>query len=95
MLIDIYGNNHRRNSLKKTCKKGVLENLAIFTGEHMCWNLFKINPENLQLFSKETPTQVLSCEYCEIFINIYFEKHLQTAGCECKSSVVSILFIYL
>ena len=26
------------------------------------------------------PTQVLSCEYCEISINIYFEEHLRTAA---------------
>ena len=28
---------------------------------------------------KETPAQVISCEYCEIFKNTYFEEHLQTA----------------
>ena len=28
---------------------------------------------------KETPTQVFSCEYCEIFKNIDFEEHQQTA----------------
>ena len=27
---------------------------------------------------KETTTQVFSCEYCEIFKNTYFEKHLPT-----------------
>ena len=34
----------------------------------------------LQLYYKEIPTQVLSCEYCEIFRNTYFEEHLQTAA---------------
>ena len=28
----------------------------------------------------ETPTQVFSCEYCEIFKNTYFEEHLRTAA---------------
>ena len=28
---------------------------------------------------KKTPTQVFSCEYCEIVKNIYFEEHLGTA----------------
>ena len=28
---------------------------------------------------KDTRTQVLSCEYCEIFKNIYFEEYMQTA----------------
>ena len=32
------------------------------------------------LQNKETPTQVFSCEYCEIFKNTYFEEHLQTAA---------------
>ena len=31
---------------------------------------------------KETPTQVFSCEHCEIFRNTYFEKHLWTAAFE-------------
>ena len=30
-------------------------------------------------FIKETPTQMLSCKYCEIFKNTPLEKHLQTA----------------
>ena len=34
----------------------------------------------LQLYEKETPTQVLCCEYCEIFKNTYFEEHLRTAA---------------
>ena len=37
-------------------KKGVLKNLAILTGKHLRWS----------------PTQAFSCEYCEIFENIYF-----------------------
>ena len=31
---------------------------------------------DLQFYPKETSTQVFSCEYCEIFKNIYFEEHL-------------------
>ena len=31
-----------------------------------------------QLYLKETPTQVFSCEYCEIFKNTYFGEHLRT-----------------
>ena len=29
---------------------------------------------------KQTPTQVFSCEYCEIFKSTYFDGHLQTAA---------------
>ena len=28
------------------------------------------------------PAQVFACEYCEIFKNTYFEKHLRTAASE-------------
>ena len=40
--------------------------------------LIKFQAQDLQLSKKETPTQVFSCETCEIFKNfIYFEEHLQ------------------
>ena len=32
------------------------------------------------MYYKGIPTQVLSCEYCEIFNNNYFEEHLPTAA---------------
>ena len=35
---------------------------------------------DLQLYQKETPAQVFYCEYCGIFNNNYFEKHLQTVS---------------
>ena len=34
----------------------------------------------MQLYLKETPAQVFSCEYCKIFNNTYFEEHLRTAA---------------
>ena len=34
----------------------------------------------LELYQKETLTQLLSCEICEIFKNAYFEDHLRTAA---------------
>ena len=57
-------------------KKAVLKNFAIFTGKQLFWNPF------FQLYQKETPTEVFSCEYCEIFKNTYFEEHLLTADSE-------------
>ena len=35
----------------------------------MLWSLFLINPEGLQLYLKEAPTQVFSCKICDIFKN--------------------------
>ena len=42
-------------------------------------------------YQKETPTQLFSCEYCEIFKNTYFEEHLQMAasrGCLFPASIL-------
>ena len=36
----------------------------------------------LGLQHKGTPTQVFSCEICEIFKNTYFEEHLRTTASE-------------
>ena len=38
----------------------------------------------LQLYQKETPTQVFFCEICEIFNNTYFEEHLWTSASKPK-----------
>ena len=40
-------------------KKTVLKNSSIFKGQYLCWSLFL----SLQLYYKETPTQMLSCNY--------------------------------
>ena len=37
----------------------------------------KLQALSLQVFEKETPAQVLSCEVCETSKNTYFEEHLQ------------------
>ena len=42
--------------------KRVLKKLAVIIGKHLCWSFFLIN--------------VLSCEYCKIFENSFFIKHL-------------------
>ena len=36
-------------------------------------------------FLKETPTDVFSCEICDIFKNTYFEKHLRRTASENSS----------
>ena len=47
-------------------KKVVLKNLKNLTGKHRYW--------------KETPTQVFSCEICEMFKNAYFDEQMPTAA---------------
>ena len=39
-----------------------------------------MNYEGLQLYKKETPTQVFTCKACKIFKNTFFEAYLRTAA---------------
>ena len=49
----------------------VLKNFTNFTGKHLCCNLSlrKLQAFKLQLYKKETPTQMFSFKLHEIFIN--------------------------
>ena len=51
--------------------KGILRNFSRFTG--------KPHRQSL-LFFKETLTQLLYCEFCEISKNVFFIKHLRTTA---------------
>ena len=52
-------------------KIGALKKFKIFTGKVLCWT------SGLQLWSKETPRQVLSCEHIvKILITPFFTEHL-------------------
>ena len=46
-------------------KTVVLKHFAKFTGKHLCFFLTKFA-------KKETLAQAFSCEFCEIFKNIFF-----------------------
>ena len=48
----------------------------------MSESLFKwsCKPEDYNFIKKETPPQMLSCEFCNIFQNTHFVKHLQIAA---------------
>ena len=73
LIIIINRSSHRRCSVKKT----VLNNFAIFTGKHLC--LIKLRAF-CNFIEKETLAQVFSSKICEIFENINFEEHVQTAA---------------
>ena len=77
-MVQISRSSHWRCSIKK----GALKNFAVLTEKHLCWSLFliKLQAWRHATLLNETPTQVFSWEYCEIFKNIYFEEHLQTAA---------------
>ena len=53
-------------------KKGVQKNFAKYTGKHLCQSLF--------FNKKDTPTQVFSSEYCEIFKITIFIEHIGTTA---------------
>ena len=53
-------------------KKGVLRNFLEFTGKHLCQ--LSCRPEAL--------AKVFSCEFYEIFKNIFFTEHLWTTVSE-------------
>ena len=55
--------SHRRCSMRKTVPK----NLAIFTGNHLCYRVS---------YQKETPTEVFPFEYCRVFRNTFLQEHL-------------------
>ena len=61
------------------CRKAALKSYAEFTRKHPCWSFFsiKMQDEDTWNFIKKTPTQILSCEICEIFENTYFKEHLR------------------
>ena len=64
--------NHRGYSVKK----GLLKTFANFTEKHLCWSLSFNKFACLRLIEKETPTQVLSCEFCKIFKNTFSTQYL-------------------
>ena len=60
--------NDRSSRSQMFLKTVALKNIAYFTRKHLCWSLL------FQLYWKETPTQVLFCEICEIFKSTFFNR---------------------
>ena len=76
-------------------KIGVLKNFATLTGKHLCWSLFLIKLLYCCNFiKKETPIQVFSCEYCEIFGSSFFYRTPPVDASD-YNSMVRITRIYL
>ena len=73
---------YRSRRPKVLCEKDVLKDFAKFTGKHLCQILFLDKVAGLCNFiKKETPAQVFSCKFCEIFEN--------------TSSYKTLLFLYV
>ena len=68
----------RRGSIKKMFFK----NFAKFTGKQIYRISFfdKVAIAGCNFIKKETPIQMFSCEFCEIFKNTFLPEHLQTTA---------------
>ena len=87
LLYQTEKSSHRRCSLRKAVGK----NFAIFSGKHLCWNLFwdetevkKLQTVRPVILLKRDSNRELSCEYCDISNNNYFAEHLPAAASENK-----------
>ena len=89
-------------SLISSCRRigeTILQQLLAKPSDNCCCSLFSEAATRLQLFYKETPTQVFPCKICEMFKNPYFEEHLQTTisipSLQLVSFFTVITFTYL
>ena len=73
--------NCRSRHRKCSVRKGALKNFANFKNVH----------EGLQHYQKVTPTQVFSCEICQIFMNIIYFEHLLTAASETDCYIIFVM----
>ena len=68
------------------CRKGVLENFAKSTGNHLCQSLFfnKVAGGACNFIKKETLAQVFSCKFCEISKNTFSHRTPPVAASICS-----------
>lgn len=78
-LVSNFRSSHRRCCFKK----GAFNNFAKFIA-----NLLRHVPEACYFIKRETPTQVLSSEFCGIFKNTLYTEHLRTI-----SSTVQVVYV--
>ena len=66
----------RSSRLRCSVKKGVLRNFTKFTGKHLCQRFFfsKVAGQACNFITKESLVQVLSCEFCKISKNSFFNR---------------------
>ena len=76
-------------------KKDAFKNFSKFTGKYLCQSRFfnKVVVVGIATLLKETPTQVFSCEFWEIFKNTFFYRTPSVAaskGCKYMSLSISM-----
>ena len=84
----------RKSIINRRCsKKKLFLKISQYSHENIYAGVsfpIKIKPSGLQLCQIETPTQVFSWQYCEIFKKSYFDKHLWTAAFQSFSFYISL-----
>ena len=74
--VDKDRSDYRSSRPEVFYRKVVLRNLTKLTGKHLCQSLYFNKVADLrQLHSKRGFAQVLSYEFCEIFINFFYRTH--------------------
>ena len=83
----------RSSHQKCSVKKGVLRNVAKFTGNHLCQSIFFNKVAGACNFiKKETLAQVFSCEFCEISKNTFFTEHVWATASYCVCVILVSLY---
>ena len=82
---------NRTNCLEVFCKKSGLRNFVKFTGKHLARVslLIKLQAEACSVISKETLSQLFSCEFCEFSKNTFSYRTPPVAASEGKLQVIS------
>ena len=76
--VDKDRSDYRSSRPEVFYRKVVLRNLTKLTGKHLCQSLYFNKVADLrQLHSKRGFAQVLSYEFCEIFMNTFFIEHIR------------------
>ena len=78
MLLLSFCNSWQKKPPEVFYKNGVLRKFTKFTGKHTCQSLFFNKVAGL-LIKKEALAQVFSWEFCEIFKNTFFTRHVWTS----------------
>ena len=73
------------------CKKGILKNVANFTGKHLCWSVFliKLQAWRLAVSKLSTLTDVFPCKSCKL-LRTPTLKNI----CDCFWLILIVFFYY-
>ena len=70
-------------------ERGVFENFAKFTGEHLCQGL--LFNKVARFIKKQALAQLFSCGFCEIFKNTFFREHLRITASGRRKALMKYL----